>query len=173
MIGAAPFYYLAKQKGMKIFAISMQDIDYQLNKDKKPLIDPAIKVSKCYHNFLNIFSKEAFNTMSVHLKHNHMICLLSEKNHGQAALRAIPKEKLAFVKKFLENNLKKCFIETSNASCFSLIILAMKPGDGIWFCVNYRKLNKLTKKDAYSIPLITKILAQLSHARVFIKINIQ
>ena len=38
--------------------------------------------------------------------------------------------------------------------------------------MNYWKLNKLTKKDAYPIPLIAETLVQLSHARVFIKIDI-
>lgn len=172
MIGAAPFAYLAKQKDVEIFAISMRDIEYQLNKDERPPTDPATKVPECYHEFLDVFSKEASNTVSAHSKHDHVIRLLSEKDHGQAALRAMPKEKLVFVKKFLEDNLKKGFIEASSAPCSSPIMLAVKSGGGIRFCVDYRKLNELTKKDAYPIPLIAETLAQLSHARVFTKIDI-
>ena len=52
-------------------------------------------------------------------------------------------------------------------------MLAAKPREGISFCINYRCLNKLTKKDAYPIPLIEKTLAQLKNAKVFIKINIR
>lgn len=107
MIGVALFAYLAKQKNMEIFAILMQNIEYQLNKDKKPLTNPATRVLKCYHKFLNVFSKKASNTMSAYSKHNYVIRLLNEKDHSQAALRAMPKEKLVFVKKFLEDNLKK------------------------------------------------------------------
>ena len=173
IIGAALFEYLAKQKGIEIFAISMQDIDYQLNKNKRPPTDPATKVPECYHNSLDVFSKEASNTISAHSKHNHVIRLLGEKDHDQATLRAMLKEKLAFIKKFLEDNLKKGFIEASSAPCFLPIMLAVKPGSGIQFCVDYRKLNELTKKDAYSIPLIAETLAQLSHARVFTKIDIR
>lgn len=62
MIGAAPFAYLAKQKDVEIFAISMRDIEYQLNKDERPPTDPATKVPECYHEFLDVFSKEASNT---------------------------------------------------------------------------------------------------------------
>lgn len=82
MIDVALFAYLAKQKNMEIFAISMQNIEYQLNKDEKPLTNPATKMPKCYHKFLDVFSKEASNTMSAHLKHNYMIKLLSKKDHG-------------------------------------------------------------------------------------------
>lgn len=87
MIDAALFQYLAKQKGVEIFAISMQDVNYQLDKDKRPPTNPATRVPECYHDFLDVFSKEAFNTVSAHSKHNHVIRLLSEKDHGQAVLR--------------------------------------------------------------------------------------
>ena len=150
----------------------MQDINYQLDKDKRPFTDPATRVPECYHNFLDVFSKEASNTVSAHLKHNHVIRLLSEKDHGQTALRPMSNEKLVFVKKFLEDNLKKGFIEASSVSCSLSIMLTVKPRSGIHFCVDYQKLNKLTKKDAYLIPLIAETLAQLSHAKVFTKINI-
>lgn len=83
------------------------------------------------------------------------------------------KLKLKFVKKFLEKNLKKNFIKASKASYFLPILLARKPGEGIKFCVDYKRLNKFTKKNAYLIPLIAKTLAQLKDAKMFAKIDIQ
>ena len=82
------------------------------------------------------------------------------------------KPQLKFVKNFLEENLKKRFTEASKAPCFLLILLAKKPGGGIRFCVDYKRLNELTKKDAYPISLIAKRLAQLKRAKVFTKIDI-
>ena len=137
MIGAAPFQYLARQKDMEVFAISMRNINYQLDKDKKPTIDPATRVPECYHNFLDIFLKDAFNTVSAYSKHDHVIRLLNEKNHGQAAMRPMSNEKLVFIKKFLEDNLKKSFIKASSVSCSSPIMLAVKTGVGIRFCIDY------------------------------------
>ena len=80
---------------------------------------------------------------------------------------------MQFVKKFLEKNLKKGFIEASSALCLSPIMLAVKPGKGVRFCVDYIRLNKLTVKNTYPIPLIKKTLAQLKNAKVFTKINIR
>ena len=82
------------------------------------------------------------------------------------------KRQLKCVKKFLEEHLKKRFIEASKAPCSSLILLAKKPGGSIRFCVDYKRLNALIKKDAYSIPLIAETLAQLKRAKVFTKIDI-
>ena len=82
-IGAALFQYLAKQKDIKIFAASMRDIknklnaismkniEYQLNKTAKTPTDPKIVVLKEYHKFLDIFSKKALDTLSPHLKYDH------------------------------------------------------------------------------------------------------
>ena len=79
---------------------------------------------------------------------------------------------LKFVKKFLEEHLKKRFIEASSAPCSSPILLAKKPGGGIRFCVNYWKLNLFMKKDAYPLPLIAKTMARLKKTIVFTKIDI-
>ena len=80
---------------------------------------------------------------------------------------------LEFVKKFLEEHLKKGFIKASSAPCSSPILLAKKLGGGIRFCVDYWKLNELTKKDAYPLPLIAETIARLKKAIVFTKIDIR
>ena len=158
-ISAAPFQYLAKQKDVEIFAVSMQDIknelnmismkdiQYQLNKTTKAPTDPKSMVFEKYHKFLNVFSKEASDTLLSHLKYDHQIRLLEGyRDHGNSLLSKMSEPKLQFVKKFPEEHLKKRFIEASSAPYSSCIMLAVKPGGGIRFCVNYRRLNELTKK---------------------------
>ena len=184
-IGAAPFQYLAKQKDVEIFAISMQNIEnklnailmknieYQLNKTAKTPTDPKTVVSEEYHEFLDVFLKEASDMLSPHSKYDHQIRLLERyRDHGNSPLSKMSESKLQFVKKFLEEHLKKGFIEASSAPCLSRIMLAAKLKGGIRFCVDYRRLNELTKKDAYPIPLIEKTLAQLKNTKVFTKIDI-
>lgn len=173
-IDAAPFQYLAKQKDVEIFTISMQDIEYQLSKTAKTLTDPKTVVPEEYHEFLDVFSKKASDTLTPHSKYDHQIRLLEGyRHHGHSSLSKMSEAKLQFIKKYLEEHLKKGFIDASNAPCSSPIMLAAKPGGGIRFCVDYRKLNELTKKDAYPIPLIEETLAQLKNAKVFTKIDIR
>ena len=89
----------------------MQDINYQLDKDKRPPTNSATRVPECYHNFLDVFSKKVSNIISAHSKYNHVIRLVNEKDHDQTALRPMLNKKLIFVKKFLENNLKKALLK--------------------------------------------------------------
>ena len=176
-IGGALFMHLAKKQKAEVFAISMRDIEYQLNKGAKPVIDPKIVVPAEYHDLIDVFSKDVSNTLRPYGKYDHKIELLKDKDLasdlGHSPLRGMSTPQLKFVKKFLEEHLKKKFIEASNAPCSSPILLAKKPGGGIRFCVDYRKLNSLTKKDAYPLPLIAETMARLKKAIVFTKIDIR
>ena len=80
--------------------------------------------------------------------------------------------KLQKVKKYLEKMLSKGFISFSKVSYASSILFAQKANGGLRFCVNYCKLNALTKKNRYSIPLIHEIMAQLSGKKWFTRLNI-
>ena len=184
-IGTTAFQYLAKQKDVEIFAISMQDIKnelnvismkdikYQLNKMAKTPTNPKTIIPKEYHKFLDVFSKKALDTLSLHSKYNQQISLLEKyKDHSNSPFSKMSKPKLQFMKKFLDEHLKKGFIKTSSAPCSLQIMLAAKPGGGIRFCIDYKRLNKLTKENAYLIPLIEETLAQLKNVKVFTKIDI-
>lgn len=57
-IGAAPFNVLSRQKDVEIFAISMKDVDIQLQKMDESFIDPKSKLRKWYWERLGKFSKE-------------------------------------------------------------------------------------------------------------------
>jgi hypothetical protein len=53
-------------------------------------------------------------------------------------------EELEAAKKYITENLHKRFIVLSSASYVSPILMASKPGGGLRFCVDFRKLNSVT-----------------------------
>ncbi len=80
--------------------------------------------------------------------------------------------KLQKVKKYLEENLKKKFITFSKASFASSILFAEKKDNSLRFCVNYRKLNALIKRDRYSIFLIDEVLARIQGSKYLTQLDI-
>lgn len=58
------------------------------------------------------------------------------------------------------------------ASYFLLLLFVKKPGRKIWFYIDYKKLNTISKKDHYLISIIEETLAQLKGIKYFTKINI-
>ena len=69
--------------------------------------------------------------------------------------------KLQKVKKYLENNFAKGFITFSQAFFTFFILFIQKSKSDFRFCINYRKLNKIIKRNKYFLPLINKILARI------------
>ena len=49
----------------------MKDIKYQLNKMVKTPTNPKTMMLKEYHKFLDVFLKEASDTLLPHSKYNH------------------------------------------------------------------------------------------------------
>jgi hypothetical protein len=62
----------------------------------------------------------------------------------------------------------------SSSSFFaSPVLFVAKPNGSLRFCVDYRKLNSLTKKDQHLLPLIDETLARIANAKIFIKLDIR
>jgi hypothetical protein len=81
-------------------------------------------------------------------------------------------EKLFAVKEYLLENLYKGFIVLSSFLFASPVLFVVKPNSSLRFYVNYYKLNSLTKKDQYLLPLINKTLVRIVNAKIFTKLNI-
>ena len=52
------------------------------------------------------------------------------------------------------------------------MLFIKKPGGGLYFYVNYRALNAITRHDQYPLPLICKTLWSLAKSQWFTKINV-
>ena len=66
----------------------------------------------------------------------------------------------------------KGFIEPSHAS-YSSSVLFIKKNDGdLRFCVDYRKLNELTRKNRYPLLLIKEVLARIHGSKYLTRLNV-
>ncbi len=165
-ITAASFNILFRQKNVEIFVVFMKDLDIQLKKqDNNKVIDSKSVISSEYHDFLNVFFKKKANILFSHRKHDHKIEIETKKSHEYAFLYNMSEDELLLIKKYLQEHLNKRFIETSIASYASLILFAKKFDEELRFCVDYRKLNAITKKNKYFILFITKTIAKLFKTR--------
>ena len=64
------------------------------------------------------------------------------------------RDELLVLRRTLTELLDKNFIRVSSSPAAALVLFVRKPGGGLRFCVDYRALNKLTRKDRYPLPLI-------------------
>ncbi len=80
--------------------------------------------------------------------------------------------KLQKIKKYLINHLNKEFIFFSFASYISLILFIEKKDESLRFCVDYRKLNALIKRDRYSLSLIDETFTRIQESKYLTRLNI-
>jgi hypothetical protein len=115
--------------------------------------------------------------LSSHRKsHDHRIELKKEKkkfDHEYVFLYRISYEELLLIKQNLEKHLQKNFIKFSSIAYSSLILFVRKSDEELRFCVNYKKLNAITKKNCCSLSLISEIITRLTKVKFITKINIR
>ena len=95
-----------------------------------------------------------------------------EKEVLQGLLYNILRDKLLVLQKTLIDLLNKGFIYISSLLAIALILFVCKLSRGLRFYIDYQGLNHITKKDYYLLPLIYKILQNISKVRQFIKLDI-
>jgi hypothetical protein len=136
-------------------------------------IEPSI-LDK-YIDYTYIFSKQESDILPPYRQYDHKIEL---KNNNVSTLKYSPLykisvEELEIVKEYLTNNLTKGFIKPSQVPFATPILFVKKPNSSLHFCIDFRMLNTLTRKDRYPLPLIDKTLIQLAKAKVFTKLDIR
>jgi len=80
--------------------------------------------------------------------------------------------KLLKVKKYLNENLLKRFITSSQTLYFFLVLFVLKANEDFWFCVNYWKLNVIFKRNKYSLSLIDEIIDKIVSCKHLTRLNI-
>lgn len=81
--------------------------------------------------------------------------------------RRLPPQHREKVDELVEDMLKKGVIERSTSPWASPIVLVKKKDGSLRFCVDYRRLNAVTEKDAYPLPRIDDTISAFNGAQWF------
>ncbi len=177
---------LVKWSDVKIFAVIILKIDQLIttveNKSEEVNLHELfhaeafkqvkIKLFFEYHDYLDIFDQAMIDQLSLHHFYDHKIELIDEEMLLRSRLYQMFNHKLQKIKKYLIEHLNKEFIFFSFASYVSLILFAEKKDESLHFCVDYRKLNALIKRDCYSLSLIDETLACIQESKYLTQLNI-
>ncbi|MCU1415826.1 MAG: hypothetical protein JWN80_3166, partial [Microbacteriaceae bacterium] len=144
--------------------------------DDEPTPEEIAELSKVvpsvYHDFLDVFSKSNADTLPPHRGYDLTIDFLEDKipPFGPIYGLAAPEQKT--LKEYIDDMLAKGFIRPSTSPCGAPVLFAKNKGK-LQLCVDYRLLNKMTVKNRYPLPLIDTLLAQLSAASIFTKMDLR
>ena len=144
-------------KETETFSTSLYEIDHIIDVKSSQIQDMEIEeikktLPKEYHELAEVFSKKKSDELPPYRPGvDHDIVLEAEAIPGYCPLYKLLLEELKAAKKYILENLQKGFIVPSSSLYASPILMAKKPGRGLRFCVDFRRLNAITKKDCLSL----------------------
>lgn len=165
-----------RECGVGVFAVTMADIDKALRPKVK--IDPMEKLPPQYHKWSQAFSQQLADLLPPHRPGVDLQIEILRDEHGRekplpwGPLYSMSREELLVLRKTLTELLDKGFIRVSSSPAAAPVLMVKKPGGGIRFCVDYRGLNKITKRDRYPLPLLSETLRTIAKARWFTKVDV-
>ena len=86
--------------------------------------------------------------------------------------RRVPMHQQGTLRKHVEDMLQHGVVQPSTSPWAAPIVLVKKKDGTTRFCVDYRKLNDVTRKDAYPLPRIDETLDALAGAKVFTTLDL-
>jgi len=190
-INAASFKTLlnrSKKDQTEVFALFMTDINREIayntqcdlnalnvssiNETAQDLKDIKAKLPSEYHEFLDVFDRAQSDKLPSHRFYDHKIELTSDSTFSRCRTYRMSPAKLLKIKEYLNENLSKGFITSSQTLYSSPVLFALKANEDLRFCVNYRKLNAISKRNRYSLPLIDEIIGKIVGCKHLTRLNI-
>ncbi len=150
----------------------LEDVNLQELSHEKILKEVKAKLSLKYHDYLDVFDRAMTDQLLSHYFYDHEIELINEKTSSWSHLYHMSDHKLQKIKNYLIKHLNKDFISSSSALYTSLILFIEKKDDSLRFCVNYRKLNALIKRNCYFLSLIDETFACIQDSKYLTWLNI-
>ena len=94
---------------------------------------------------------------------------IDTEGHAPIRLRPYraPQVQKETIEKHIDDMLTRNVIQPSVSPWASPVVLVSKPDGSTRFCCDFRKLNRVTKKDSYPLPLISESLEALSGTQYF------
>jgi len=155
-INAASFKTLlnhSKKNKIEVFVLFMMNINRKIayntqcdlnalnissiNEMTQNLKDIKAKLSSKYHEFLDVFDRAQSNKLSSHCFYDHKIELINDSTFFCCRVYQMFSVKLLKVKKYLNENLLKKFITSSQTFYFFFVLFILKANKDLRFCVNY------------------------------------
>ena len=119
-----------------------------------------------------VFSKSEFDQLPERWKWDHAIELVPGSEPFASKIYPLSLDEQKQLDEFLEENLRSGRIQPSKSPFASPFFFVKKKDGKLRPVQDYRKLNRMTVKNRYPLPLISEVIDKLRGAKYFTKIDI-
>jgi len=173
LINTAAFMCVCKLEGSTKYQLQLRPSDSAkaCSSSASTLPDLDI-VPPEYHDYADMFSKAKASELPPHCNYDLKIDLEEGTSPPLGTLYSLSLVELSTLWTFIDKNLNTGFIHPTASSHAALVLFIKKKDSSLHLCVDFRGLNKITKKDHYPLPLISDLLDSSSHAKIYSKIDL-
>jgi len=104
-------------------------------------------VPEKYHKYANVFSKSKAETLTPYCPYDLRIELEKDFYPLVGTIYSLSKFKQETLKEFIDENLTNRFICSISSPHRVLVLFVKKKDSSLWLCVDFCRLNRITKKD--------------------------
>ena len=123
------------------------------------------KIEKLFYDYQDVFSKSDLDTgYTETVKHR---INLTDSEPVNLPYRRIPPNQFQEVKQHIRELLQRDIIRESTSAYASPIVIVRKKNNEIRLCVDYRRLNKKTVRDAFPLPRVEESFDCLNGSKYF------
>ncbi|KAJ6436780.1 ATP-dependent DNA helicase tlh1 [Purpureocillium lavendulum] len=144
------------------------------NRAEEPVEDASPpEIPSAYQEWADVFSEEEAAKLPPLSGRSHPIDLEEGQIPPSGPIYNLSEHELAVLREYIASAQKKGWIRRSISPAGSPILFVPKKGGQLRLCVDYRGLNKITKKNRTALPLISAILDRLGRAKLFTKLDLK
>ncbi|MBW0529733.1 hypothetical protein O181_069448 [Austropuccinia psidii MF-1] len=148
-------------------------LEEQWDEEKEPEeIETVLKVvPPSYHQYLDVFSKVKAGKLPPYHACDHHI-ELEVLLPPVGVIYSLSNQESETLHDYISENVEKGFIRQSSSSTGGPVLFVKKKDGALHLCVEYHKLNAVTRKNRYPVPPMNQILTVFNGFSIFSKIDL-
>jgi len=158
--------------GLKTFSLQFRSTIQAKSTTISEKIDLSAILEE-YHEYANVFSKSKAETLAPHYSYDLRIDLEKDSQPPVGTIYSLSQFEQETLKQFIDENLTNGFICSTSSPHRAPVLFVKKKDGSLRLCIDFRGLNKITKKDRYPLPLISDLLDSPRKARIYTKIDLR
>ena len=128
---------------------------------------------KEYSKYSDVFANGEGQILPENSRVRHSIEIEEGKEVPYGPIYPLNSQELKALREYITMALARGWIRPSESPAGAPILFVPKKDGSLRLCVDYRALNKITKKNRYPLPLISEILDRLVGAKIFTKLDLR
>src|SRR5271168_4136136 len=174
LIGAPAFALASRQPGAQCFKIHLSDLSVSGKSASISDETPDLShIPEEYHDFADVFSKIKADILAPHQPYDLKINLEEGASPPVGPMYSLSQSELGTLREFIEGNLRIGFICPTTSPHGAPVLFIKKKDGSLCLCVDFRGLNRITKKDRYPLPFISDLLTTAGKARIYTTLDLR